>query len=196
MIIKDSQYLTSLVDINALGESTRKEFAFMGRSNVGKSPLINALTNRKNLARTSSNPGKTQTLNFYLINNDFYFVDFPGYGYAKTSKEKKASFGKMIDHYLQNGKNLKALFLLVDYKVGPTKDDILMYQYLSSLGYVPYVVLTKSDKLKQSELVKNKKETLRLLDAKEEQLIITSSNNKKGMNQILDIIEKCLGIED
>ena len=196
MIIKDSQYLTSLVDINALGESTRKEFAFMGRSNVGKSSLINALTNRKNLARTSSNPGKTQTLNFYLINNDFYFVDFPGYGYAKTSKEKKASFGKMIDHYLQNGKNLKALFLLVDYKVGPTKDDILMYQYLSSLGYVPYVVLTKSDKLKQSELVKNKKETLRLLDAKEEQLIITSSNNKKGMNQILDIIEKCLGIED
>ena len=196
MIIKESQYITSLVDIKALGDSTKKEIGFIGRSNVGKSSLINALTNRKNLARTSSNPGKTQTLNFYLINNQFYFVDFPGYGYAKTSKEKKASFGRMIEDYLKNGVNLKAVFLLVDYKVGPTKDDILMYNYLVSLGRTPYVILTKADKLKQSELVKNKKETITLLGCTKEQLVITSSNTKKGIEELLTTVATILEIED
>ena len=196
MIIKESQYITSLVDIKALGESDLAEFGFIGRSNVGKSSLINALTNRKNLARTSSNPGKTQTLNFYLINKTFYLVDFPGYGYAKTSKEKKASFGRMIEDYLKNGKNLKAVFLLVDYKVGPTKDDILMYNYLVSLGRSPYVILTKADKLKQSELVKNKKETLNLLACSNDQIVITSSNEKKGIQQLLSILATILEIEE
>ena len=189
MIIKESEYITSLVDLKKLGDSSYKEIAFFGRSNVGKSSLINAICGRKNLARTSSNPGKTQTLNFYLINKQFYLVDFPGYGYAKTSKTKRESFGQMIGSYLKDCTNLQALFLLVDYKVGPTPDDINMYQYLIRCGVNVYVILTKADKLKQSELVLNKRKTLASLGVSEDKLLVTSSENKRGIDKVLDVIE-------
>jgi len=189
MIIKESEYITSLVDIKKLGDSNLKEIAFFGRSNVGKSSLINALTNRKNLARTSANPGKTQTLNFYLINKQFYLVDFPGYGYAKTSKAKRDSFSVMINSYLKEGTNLVAAFLLVDYKVGPTNDDINMYKYLVQKGMNVYVILTKADKLKQSELVLNKRKTASLLGIEEAKMIPTSSETKRGIDKLLEIVE-------
>ena len=129
MIIKSSEYLKGGVDLNSFPNDL-KEVCFCGRSNVGKSSLINALTNRKNLAKTSSNPGKTQVINFFIINNAFYLVDLPGYGYAKVSKDKKDTFGKMMNIYFNKREQLKAIFLLVDYKIGPTKDDILMYEFL------------------------------------------------------------------
>lgn len=188
MIIKSSEYLKGGVDLNSFPNDL-KEVCFCGRSNVGKSSLINALTNRKNLAKTSSNPGKTQVINFFIINNAFYLVDLPGYGYAKVSKDKKDTFGKMMNIYFNKRERLKAIFLLVDYKIGPTKDDILMYEFLSNYQYDIYVVGTKADKLKQSELVKNKKLILEKLNLKNDHLILTSSENKKGINDLLSVIE-------
>ena len=154
MIIKKADYVIGGTKSQHFPTDNLPEFLFVGRSNVGKSSFINALCN-KTIARTSSNPGKTQVINFFLINEKFYFVDVPGYGYARVSKTKIEEFGKMIENYITNRTNLKAVFLLVDFKVGPTSDDLLMYEFLKFYNKKIYVICTKSDKVNMSNKVKN-----------------------------------------
>src|SRR5690554_429786 len=154
----DSKYVISAVRKDQFPNTNNyPEFVFLGRSNVGKSSIINALTNRKNLARTSSKPGKTIALNFYNIDEKFYFVDVPGYGYASRSFDIRESFGGYIEEYLYNNQNLKIAFLLVDTKVGPTKDDILMYDYLKYLNLNIKIIATKFDKVGTTKLLSHKK---------------------------------------
>lgn len=166
------------------------EFLLVGRSNVGKSSFINTLIERKNFARTSSKPGKTQTLNFFLINDAFYLVDVPGYGYASVSKDRQKKFGLMIEEYLKERVNLKQVFLLIDYRHKPTEDDCLMYEFLKFYNLDITIIATKYDKIgkngraKQDKLIK---ETLKL-DACDE-FITFSTITKKGRQEVLDIIE-------
>ena len=163
------------------------EFVFLGRSNVGKSSLINALANRKLLAKTSSKPGKTQTINFFLIDESFYLVDVPGYGYAAQSLKMREKFGQIIETYLEDNKHIKRAFLLVDTKVGPTKDDRLMYEYLKYLELPITVVTTKSDKIGSTHLLKHKKKVLETFPNAD--VILTSSAKRQGLNQIIGIIK-------
>ena len=170
------------------------EIAFAGRSNVGKSSLINGLLNRKNLARTSSNPGKTVTINFYDVNNgEFLFVDLPGYGYAKASMETRAKWGKMIERYLNNRQNLKCVILLVDIRHKPTADDVQMFEWIVSNGYRPVVVATKLDKIKRSQLSKSIK-LIRdtLVAGKDVDIIPFSSVTKAGREDILNVFDELL----
>ena len=154
MIIKSSSYAVSAVREDQYPKDDLPEIALSGRSNVGKSSLINTLLNRKNLARTSSQPGKTQTLNFYLVNDEFYLVDVPGYGYARVSQKKRQEFGEMIQDYLETRPNLKGLVILIDSRHEPTKDDIAMYNYAQYLNLPILVVCTEIDKLKKSQVNK------------------------------------------
>lgn len=151
MIIRSSEYAVSAVKEKQYPKDNLPEIALAGRSNVGKSSLINTLLKRKNLARTSSQPGKTQTLNFYLVNDDFYLVDVPGYGYAKVSQKRRQEFGEMIQDYLETRPNLKGLIILIDSRHEPTKDDISMYEYAQYLNIPILVVCTKMDKIKKSQ---------------------------------------------
>ena len=151
MIIKSSSYAVSAVKESQYPKDNLLEIALAGRSNVGKSSLINTLLKRKNLARTSSQPGKTQTLNFYLVNDEFYLVDVPGYGYAKVSQKRRQEFGEMIQDYLETRPNLKGLIILIDSRHEPTKDDIAMYEYAQYLNIPILVVCTKMDKIKKSQ---------------------------------------------
>lgn len=151
MIIKNSSYAVSAVKESQYPKGNLPEIALAGRSNVGKSSLINTLLKRKNLARTSSQPGKTQTLNFYLVNDEFYLVDVPGYGYAKVSQKRRQEFGEMIQDYLETRPNLKGLVILIDSRHEPTKDDIAMYEYAQDLNIPILVVCTKMDKIKKSQ---------------------------------------------
>lgn len=154
MIIKNSEYAVSAVREDQYPKDDLPEIALAGRSNVGKSSLINTILNRKNLARTSSQPGKTQTLNFYRVNEDFYLVDVPGYGYAKVSQKKRQEFGEMIQDYLETRANLKGLIILIDSRHEPTQDDIAMYSYAQYLDLPILVVCTKIDKIKKSQVNK------------------------------------------
>ena len=154
MIIKSSSYAVSAVREDQYPKDDLPEIALSGRSNVGKSSLINTLLNRKNLARTSSQPGKTQTLNFYLVNDEFYLVDVPGYGYARVSQKKRQEFGEMIQDYLETRPNLKGLVILIDSRHEPTKDDIAMYNYAQYLNLPILVVCTKIDKIERSQVNK------------------------------------------
>lgn len=154
MIIKSSSYAASAVREDQYPKDDLPEIALSGRSNVGKSSLINTLLSRKNLARTSSQPGKTQTLNFYLVNDEFYLVDVPGYGYARVSQKKRQEFGEMIQDYLETRPNLKGLVILIDSRHEPTKDDIAMYNYAQYLNLPILVVCTKIDKIKKSQVNK------------------------------------------
>lgn len=151
MIIKSSSYAVSAVKESQYPKDNLPEIALAGRSNVGKSSLINTLLKRKNVARTSSQPGKTQTLNFYLVNDEFYLVDVPGYGYAKVSQKRRQEFGEMIQDYLETRPNLKGLIILIDSRHEPTKDDIAMYEYAQYLNIPILVVCTKMDKIKKSQ---------------------------------------------
>lgn len=194
MEIKHAEFITSAVKNDQLPEGDAIEFMFCGRSNVGKSSFINMLTNRKNLARTSSNPGKTQTLNVYMINNEFYFIDVPGYGYARVSKSIKATFGKMIEDYVINRENLRVVFLLVDYRHKPTEDDVLMYNFLKYYNKKVIIIATKSDKIKNSERAKCKKIILDTLKLQEgDRLIITSSEKREGLGLVLQALDDELG---
>lgn len=171
-------------------EDERPEFLLVGRSNVGKSSFINTLIERKNFARTSSKPGKTQTLNFYMINDAFYLVDVPGYGYASVSKDRQRKFGLMIEEYLKERPNLKQVFLLIDYRHRPTEDDCLMYEFLKFYNLDITIVATKYDKVGKNGRVKQDKiikETLKL-DACDE-FITFSTITKKGRAEVLEIIE-------
>ncbi|MCR5461720.1 MAG: ribosome biogenesis GTP-binding protein YihA/YsxC [bacterium] len=192
MIIKSANYVIGGTKISHFPTDNLPEVLFVGRSNVGKSSFINALCN-KTIARTSSNPGKTQVINFFMINDSFYFVDVPGYGYARVSKTKIEEFGKMIENYITNRVNLKAVFLLVDFKVGPTKDDILMYEFLKYYNKKIYIICTKSDKVNMSNKEKTIKNITSKLNIDRSSLIITSSEKKIGLDKCLDLIEELVG---
>lgn len=189
MRIKNSEFIISAVKREQYPVDERNEVAFVGRSNVGKSSIINALTNRRHLAKVSSTPGKTKLINFFLINKDFYLVDLPGYGYAKVSKKEKASWGKTIETYLTGRRELKRVILLVDSRHKPTADDITMHEWIKHFGYDVIVIATKSDKLSNNMIGKSKKiitETLNL--DKSDKLYFFSSSNKKGKDQLIDNI--------
>lgn len=174
-------------------EDNKNEFLLVGRSNVGKSSFINTLIERKNFARTSSKPGKTQTLNFYLINDDFYLVDVPGYGYASVSKDRQKKFGLMIEEYLKSRENLKHVFLLIDYRHKPTEDDVLMYEFLKFYNLDITIVATKYDKVGKNSRIKQDKlikETLKL--SEDDEFITFSTITKKGRGEVLSIIESKL----
>ncbi len=197
MQIKKADYLQGAVDYNSMPLDGMPEFLFCGRSNVGKSSFINSLLNRKNLARTSSTPGKTQIINFFVVNDAFYFVDVPGYGYAKVSKEKRKAFGPMIEEYLKKRTSLKMVFLLVDFRHKPSEDDVVMYEYLKYFNKPVTVIATKADKVKNKDRatsIKTIKETLNLQE--NDGFIITSSEGKIGLNETLDLIEKCIERND
>ncbi len=166
------------------------EFVFLGRSNVGKSSFINALTNRKMLARISSKPGKTQTINFFLIDEAFYLVDVPGYGYASRSRDNRLQYGEYIEEYLIDNPNLKIVFLLVDTKVGPTNDDILMMNYLRHLALNIIVIGTKADKIGTTILAKQKALIKNLLVVKDKDIILTSATTKQGFDQVITFISE------
>lgn len=167
------------------------EICLSGRSNVGKSSFINAMTNRNALAKVSGTPGKTRTLNFFNINDQLRFVDVPGYGYAKVSNKIIKQFGEMIDTYLRNRKNLKALVMIVDYRHKPTNDDITMYEYAKYYDIPVIVVATKEDKLKRNDLVKNEKLIKKTLDFDDNDYFVRfSALNKKGIDETWDIILK------
>lgn len=173
------------------------EFLIVGRSNVGKSSFVNTMINRKNFARTSSKPGKTQTLNFYKINKDFYFVDVPGYGYAITDKKTQLKFGKMIEDYVATRKELKEVFMLIDFRHKPTEDDILMYKYLKYYNLKVNVVATKIDKISFGQREKYKNVILKNLELQDDdKLILFSSVTKDGKKEIYSIIENYLDFID
>ena len=154
MVIKTVNLETVCGITSKLPENTRPEFAFAGKSNVGKSTLINALMNRKAYARTSSTPGKTQTINYYNVNEEFYLVDLPGYGYATAGVKVKQQWGKMIERYLHTSKKLDAVFILVDARHEPSGNDVMMFDWVLAAGFTPYVIATKSDKLKRSQIAR------------------------------------------
>ena len=190
MIIRDVNLETVCGVTSKLPDNTLPEFAFAGKSNVGKSSLINALMNRKAYARTSSQPGKTQTINFYNINKELYYVDLPGYGYAKVSLEAKEKWGKMIERYLKKSKMLKCIFLLIDIRHDPSANDKLMYDWIVSNGYKPVIIATKLDKLKRSQIQKHVKMVREGLGlAKEDILIPFSAETKQGRDEIWALIE-------
>jgi GTP-binding protein len=187
MRIKQAEFITSAVKREQYPIDNRVEVAFVGRSNVGKSSIINSLTNRKKLAKVSQTPGKTRLVNFFLINNDFYLVDLPGYGYAKVSKAEKDSWGKTVEMYLTGREQLKRVVLLVDSRHKPTGDDIMMNEWFKHFGYDVIVVATKSDKLTKNELNKSQKvikDTLKL--GVTDKLYFFSSLNRIGTEELIN----------
>ncbi|EEC58116.1 ribosome biogenesis GTP-binding protein YihA/YsxC [[Bacteroides] pectinophilus] len=175
---------------SSMPQTTLPEVAFAGKSNVGKSSLINALMNRKSLARTSSQPGKTQTINFYNINDVMHLVDLPGYGYANASEEVKAKWGRMIERYLQKSQQLKQVFLLIDIRHAPSANDKLMYDWIVHNGYRPVIIATKLDKLKRSQVAKSVKIVREGLNLEKEDILIPfSAQTKHGLEQIWETIE-------
>ena len=190
MKIETAELNTTAVRISQYPTDNKPEFLLVGRSNVGKSSFINALINRKNYARTSAKPGKTQTLNFYIVNNDFYLVDVPGYGYAAVSQEKQRKFGLMIEEYLKNRPNLKRVFMIIDYRHKPTEDDLLMYNYLKYYKVPVTIVATKYDKVNKNSRPKQDKiikEAMNVIEG--DNLIFFSSISKKGRDEIYQIID-------
>lgn len=175
---------------STLPKNNKPEVAFAGKSNVGKSSLINGLINRKSYARTSSQPGKTQTINFYNINDELYFVDLPGYGYAKVSEDLKEKWGKMIEKYLKTSKQLKIIFLLVDIRHDPSANDRNMYEWIVYHGFEPVIIATKLDKISRSQVDKHIKAIRKGLNATPQTKIIPySSLTKQGKEEIWDCIE-------
>ena len=182
---------------STLPETSFPEVAFAGKSNVGKSSLINALMNRKSYARTSSQPGKTQTINFYNINDELYFVDLPGYGYAKVSQQEKEKWGKMIEKYLHRSKVLQAVFLLVDIRHEPSANDRQMYEWILANGYHPIVIATKLDKINRSQIAKQVKLVKQGLGVDKDTIVIPfSAETKQGREEIYDLIDQLTGKEE
>ena len=190
MVIRHAELETVCGITSRLPEHTMPEVAFSGRSNVGKSSLINGLLNRKSLARTSSQPGKTQTINFYNVNHEVYLVDLPGYGYARASQETKAKWGRMIENYLHSSKQLKAVFLLVDIRHEPSANDRDMYGWIVHQGYDPMIIATKLDKIKRSQIQKQLKILREGLNLRPGTRIIPfSAETKQGREEIWEIID-------
>ena len=190
MIIKSAELETVCGITSTLPETEMPEIAFAGKSNVGKSSLINGLLNRKSLARTSSQPGKTQTINYYNINHDLYFVDLPGYGYAQVSVEIRAKWGKMVERYLHTSKQLRLVFLLIDIRHEPSENDCIMYDWIVKNGYEPVIIATKLDKIKRSQIQKNLKIIRQKIQPVEGTIISPfSAQTKQGKEEILQLIE-------
>ncbi len=193
MVIKKVSLETVCGITSRLPDNIHPEAAFAGKSNVGKSSLINALMNRKSLARTSAQPGKTQTINYYNINDALYFVDLPGYGFARVSGSVKEQWGKMVERYLKRSAQLKAVFLLLDIRHAPSENDRMMYDWICANGYRPIVIATKLDKIKKSQVSKQKQLILNTLGAKEGiTLIPFSAQTKEGREEIYEILDGIL----
>ena len=189
MIIKEVNLETVCGITSKLPVNTDPEIAFAGKSNVGKSSLINALINRKALARTSSQPGKTQTINFYHVNQEFYYVDLPGYGYAKVAKTEKEKWGKMIENYLKKSKQLQAVFLLVDIRHAPSENDRVMYQWILENGFHPIVIATKLEKIKRSQIAKQVALIREGLQVEPDTVLIPfSAETKQGREEIWELV--------
>lgn len=187
MNINKSEFITSCASRETLPQEGFPEVCFVGRSNVGKSSLINSITNRRHLAKVSGTPGRTKLINYFLINDHLYFVDLPGYGYAKVSKEERKSWGKLIEEYLLNSHHLKLVIMLVDSRRIPTDDDILMYHFIKHYNYKVLIVATKSDKLKKNDFFKSKKlivDTLKLEEG--DSVMFFSSLNKSGKEELIN----------
>ena len=194
MIIKTVELETVCGITSKLPDNTKPEFAFAGKSNVGKSSLINALMNRKAYARTSSQPGKTQTINFYNINDALYYVDLPGYGYAKVAQEVKAKWGKMIENYLHQSPMLKRVFLLIDIRHEPSVNDKTMYDWIVYNGYQPVIIATKLDKINRSQVQKHMKMVRQGLGIGQDVTVIPfSAETKQGKDEIWALIEEMMG---
>lgn len=197
MVIKNVNLETVCGITSKLPDNEHMEFAFAGKSNVGKSSLINGLMNRKSLARTSAQPGKTQTINFYNINNECYFVDLPGYGYARANEEIKAKWGKMIENYLHKSRMLQAVFLLVDIRHEPSGNDRMMYQWILSQGFSPIIIATKSDKINRSQIQKQVKLIKEGLEAEKGTVVIPySAMTKQGREEIYELLDGYLMREE
>ena len=194
MVIKKVNLDIVIGVTSAIPDTEFPEVAFAGKSNVGKSSLINALMNRKSYARTSSQPGKTQTINFYNINDAMYLVDLPGYGYANASPAVKAKWGKMIEKYLRQSANLKQVFLLVDIRHDPSEYDNIMYNWIVDNGFRPVIIATKLDKLKRSQIAKHVKAVRAGLGLKEDDILIPfSSQTQQGLDELWNTIEGYIG---
>ena len=194
MVIKKVNLDIVIGVTSAIPDTEFPEVAFAGKSNVGKSSLINALMNRKSYARTSSQPGKTQTINFYNINDAMYLVDLPGYVYANASPAVKAKWGKMIEKYLRQSANLKQVFLLVDIRHDPSENDKMMYNWIVDNGFRPVIIATKLDKLKRSQIAKHVKAVRAGLGLKEDDILIPfSSQTKQGLDELWNTIEGYIG---
>lgn len=197
MVIKNVSLETVIGVTSKIPDNQLPEIAFAGKSNVGKSSLINALMNRKSLARTSAQPGKTQTINFYNINDELYFVDLPGYGYAKVSQQEKEKWGKMIEKYLHRSKVLQAVFLLVDIRHEPSTNDRQMYEWILANGYHPIVIATKLDKINRSQIAKQVKLVKQGLGVDKDTIVIPfSAETKQGREEIYDLIDQLTGKEE
>lgn len=193
MVIKHVSLETVCGITSKLPDNQYMEFAFAGKSNVGKSSLINGLMNRKSLARTSAQPGKTQTINFYNINDALYFVDLPGYGYAKANEEVKAKWGKMIENYLHKSKQLKAVFLLIDIRHEPSANDRLMYEWILKQGFQPIIIATKLDKINRSQIQKHIKMIREGLKVVKGTIVIPySAQTKQGREEIYELLDSYL----
>ena len=197
MVIKNVSLETVCGITSVLPENEHLEVAFAGKSNVGKSSLINALMNRKSLARTSAQPGKTQTINFYNINDEMYFVDLPGYGYAKVSASEKEKWGKMIERYLHKSKQLKAVFLLIDIRHEPGANDKHMYQWILEQGFEPIIIATKLDKINRSQIQKHIKMLKTGLKVVPGTIVIPfSAQTKQGREEIYELLDSYLNVEN
>ena len=193
MVIKNVSLETVIGVTSKIPDNQLPEIAFAGKSNVGKSSLINALMNRKSLARTSAQPGKTQTINFYNINDELYFVDLPGYGYAKVSQQEKEKWGKMIEKYLHRSKVLQAVFLLVDIRHEPSANDRQMYEWILANGYHPIVIATKLDKINRSQIAKQVKLVKQGLGVDKDTIVIPfSAETKQGREEIWNLVDQIL----
>lgn len=197
MIIKSVNLETVCGITSSIPDNILNEVAFAGKSNVGKSSLINALMNRKALARTSAQPGKTQTINFYNVNDAVYLVDLPGYGYARANVEIKAKWGQMIENYLHVSKRLKAVFLLIDIRHEPSENDQMMYEWMVHQGFAPIIIATKSDKLKRAQIPVHVKMIREVLQAEPDTIVIPfSAETKDGREEIWKLIEELAELID
>lgn len=191
MVIKNVELEIVCGITSRLPDTGKPEIAFAGKSNVGKSSLINALMNRKSLARTSATPGKTQTINFYNINQVMYLVDLPGYGYARVPEKEKRQWGKLIERYLHSSKQLRAVFLLVDLRHDPSANDVMMYDWIVSQGFEPIVIATKLDKLKRSQVSRHVKAVREGLHMPKEGILFPfSAVTKQGRDEIWDFVDQ------
>ena len=196
MVIRNVSLETVCGITSTLPDNKLPEIAFAGKTNAGKSSLINGLMNRKSLARTSSQPGKTQTINYYNINDEMYFVDLPGYGYATANEQVKAQWGKLIEDYLHQSGKIKAVFLLIDIRHAPSENDCIMYNWILDRGYQPIIIATKLDKIKRSQIQKQIKLITDTLDVVDDTIVIPySALTKQGREEIYDLLDGMLAEE-